>query len=160
MAAKRCGAECAWAKGLKVWLFWLNKTIARSVAYQKIIQFVQLKLVPHYPVATTKLLFTPQLLLSNLRTTRLNINNRRLNLNLAKKIPFLNHKITASADLFAVVPLHGLVVGKAIFSDIALLAGGVWEAAVSVAKTVGFVVCFFGGHGSSAFLLHLGRGKY
>jgi hypothetical protein len=82
--------------------------------------------------------------LSQGRIPLLNVNNRRLTHFSAEEIPVLHHKIPAPMRLLAVVTLHGLLKREAVFGNGRFLAVGVWEAAVGVAESVGFVSCVFG----------------
>jgi hypothetical protein len=91
-----------------------------------------------------KLLSALLLRLSQRRIPLLNINNRRFTHFSAEEIPILHNKIAAPMDLCAVVALHCLLESEAVFGDACFLAVGVWESAVGVAKSVGFVSDFFG----------------
>jgi hypothetical protein len=57
--------------------------------------------------------------LSQLRTPSLNLINRRVTDFFPEKIPLLNHKIAAFPNFLAIVSLHSLVEGEAVFSKAA-----------------------------------------
>jgi hypothetical protein len=93
---------------------------------------------------SAKLPSTLLLRLSQRRIPLLNINNSGLTHFSAEEIPLLHYEVAAPMLLLAVVTLHGLLKREAVFCDGCFLAVGVWEAAVGVAESVGFVSCVFG----------------
>jgi hypothetical protein len=84
---------------------------------------LQMLLIPNDFVTLPPQLTLPLLLrLRQLGAPSLNLINRGVTDFFAEKIPFLNHKIAAFPNFGAVVSLHCLVEGEAVFSKAALYA--------------------------------------
>jgi len=96
-------------------------------------------LISSYFVTPSKLTLTLLLRLSQLGIGSFNLKNRWLPNLPAKKIPLLHHKVAAFADFCAVMPLHSLVKGEAVFGDAAFLAFCMGEPACGIAEAIGFV---------------------
>jgi hypothetical protein len=118
-------------------LGWLLLWFALGLLFAK-----NVELVANNLVGSPQLNFTLLLCFCNFGVACFDVNDCGFSLFSAKEISFLHQKVAASACFLAVMPLHCLIKGEAVFGDVAFLAACMVETSVGVAKTVGFVGVF------------------